>query len=69
MTANAYLALDMADETSWFKSSYSNDNGGGGCISIAVLTDQVGVRDSKQTNGPAFLVPTTAWSAFVDMVR
>ncbi|MFI1257612.1 DUF397 domain-containing protein [Streptomyces netropsis] len=69
MTTNSYLALDVADETSWFKSSYSNDNGGGGCISIAVLTGRVGVRDSKQANGPAFVVPAAAWSAFVDMVR
>lgn len=69
MTTSAHLALDVADATTWFKSSYSNDNGGGGCISIAVLTSQVGVRDSKQANGPAFVVPAAAWSAFVDMVR
>ncbi|WP_130881974.1 DUF397 domain-containing protein [Streptomyces syringium] len=29
----------------------------------------LGVRDSKQANGPAFVVPAAAWSAFVDMVR
>ncbi|WP_308312419.1 DUF397 domain-containing protein [Streptomyces sp. ISL-11] len=59
----------MADESSWFKSSHSGDNGGGGCISVAVLTERVGIRDSKQANGPALTVPAAAWASFIDEVR
>ncbi len=62
-------ALEMADETGWFKSSHSSQDNGGGCIAIAVLTGQVGIRDSKQTKGPIFAVPTTAWASFVHEVR
>ncbi|MFF4156188.1 DUF397 domain-containing protein [Streptomyces sp. NPDC001678] len=53
----------------WFKSSYSGDNGGGGCVSIAVLTSHVGIRDSEEPNGPAFVVPAATWASFVTQVR
>ncbi|MFH8789339.1 DUF397 domain-containing protein [Streptomyces roseoverticillatus] len=70
MTINAYLmALEVADETAWFKSSHSDQDNGGGCISVAVLTDRIGVRDSKQENGPAFVTPTAAWSSFIREVK
>ncbi|MGW2369598.1 DUF397 domain-containing protein [Streptomyces sp. NPDC001667] len=62
-------ALEVAAETFWFKSSYSGDNGGGGCVSIAILTGRVGIRDSKQVNGPAFIVPTAAWTSFVNGIH
>ncbi|MFI1969610.1 hypothetical protein BLA24_15285 [Streptomyces cinnamoneus] len=45
------------------------DTGGGSCVSVAPLTDQVAVRDSKQRNGPTFVVPATAWTAFVGGVQ
>ncbi|MFQ6197538.1 DUF397 domain-containing protein [Streptomyces sp. NPDC000405] len=64
-TNTCATALEVADEKRWFKSSYSGDNGGGGCVSIAVLTSHVGVRDSKEPNGPAFVVPATAWASFI----
>ncbi|MEV6670507.1 DUF397 domain-containing protein [Streptomyces sp. NPDC051162] len=70
MTTNACLtALEVAGEASWFKSSYSSQDNGGGCVSIAVLTGRVGVRDSKHANGPAFIVPTGAWSIFITEFR
>ncbi len=70
MTINAYLtALEVADETSWFKSSYSTQDNGGGCVSIAVLPGAVGIRDSKHTNGPALVVPVTAWASFTHEIR
>ncbi|MEU5049593.1 DUF397 domain-containing protein [Streptomyces sp. NPDC021096] len=70
MTINAYLtALEVADETSWFKSSYSTQDNGGGCVSIAVLPGRVGIRDSKQKNGPAFVTPASAWASFTDGLR
>ncbi|MFF7023937.1 DUF397 domain-containing protein [Streptomyces klenkii] len=59
----------MADESSWFKSSYSDTANGVSCISVATLTDNVAVRDSKQQNGPAFVTPSAAWSSFIREVK
>ncbi|PSJ28580.1 DUF397 domain-containing protein [Streptosporangium nondiastaticum] len=59
----------MAREASWFKSSYSSDNGIGSCVSVAALGDRVGIRDSKQQNGPTFVAPTAAWSSFIREVK
>ncbi|MEU9480740.1 DUF397 domain-containing protein [Streptomyces sp. NPDC048191] len=58
----------MAPESAWFKSSYSNDTGGN-CIEIADRTTEVGIRDSKKKTGPALVVPATAWSSFISLVR
>ncbi|MCC3770552.1 DUF397 domain-containing protein [Streptomyces sp. UNOC14_S4] len=70
MTTSARpTALDVADESAWFKSSHSGDNGGGGCISITALTSRIGIRDSKHPNGPAFVVPDAAWSSLIHEIR
>lgn len=61
-------ALEVAEESAWFKSSYSNDTGGA-CVEIAKCTDHVGIRDSKDRTGPALVVPTAAWSSFVGLAR
>ncbi|MEO3978655.1 DUF397 domain-containing protein [Streptomyces sp. CAU 1734] len=54
----------MAEESAWFKSSYSN-NTGGNCVEVAALTGAAGVRDSKTPEGPALVVPSGAWHRFV----
>ncbi|MEU5186445.1 DUF397 domain-containing protein [Streptomyces klenkii] len=59
----------MADESAWSKSSHSNQNDGGTCVSVAILADHVGIRDSKQQNGPALVAPTAAWSSFIREVK
>lgn len=54
----------------WFKSSYSN--AGQNCVEVAGLASQaarVGVRDSKQNNGPALVIPATAWTSFIREVQ
>ncbi|MFE3389782.1 DUF397 domain-containing protein [Streptomyces anulatus] len=48
----------------WFKSSYSNGDGGN-CIEVAAHPSAVHVRDSKVTDGPVLAVEPAAWSAFV----
>ncbi|MEU3353456.1 DUF397 domain-containing protein [Streptomyces sp. NPDC037389] len=68
-TNNCLTALSVADETSWFKSSYSTQDNGGGCVSIAMLTERVGIRDSKEPNGPALTVPGRAWTSFIGEVQ
>lgn len=61
----------VADEKSWFKSSYSDDSAAA-CVEMAAFTrtpGAVGVRDSKDKAGPALLVPNAAWSSFITSVR
>jgi hypothetical protein len=50
----------------WFKSSYSNTEGGE-CVEIAASTAVVHVRDSKTTAGPVFTVSREAWAGFVGL--
>ncbi|MGP3989146.1 DUF397 domain-containing protein [Streptomyces sp. 3N207] len=56
-------------DAAWFKSSYS-DNQGGECVEGARLSAGVmAVRDSKQPDGPAFAFRSDAWSAFLTSVK
>ncbi|MCR8941759.1 MULTISPECIES: DUF397 domain-containing protein [unclassified Streptomyces] len=48
----------------WFKSSYSNGDGGA-CIEVAAHPAAVHIRDSKVTDGPVLTVEPAAWGAFV----
>ncbi len=46
----------------WRKSSHSGDEGA--CVEIAALPRTVGVRDSKDPDGPVLLFAPDAWAAF-----
>ncbi|MEU6129193.1 DUF397 domain-containing protein [Saccharopolyspora sp. NPDC047091] len=48
----------------WRKSSRSGQ-GGGACVEVAALSSAVGVRDSKDPDGPALLFGRSAWAVFV----
>ncbi|MGX9889994.1 DUF397 domain-containing protein [Streptomyces sp. NPDC002276] len=53
----------------WRKSSYSNGSGGD-CVEVADgVTGTVPVRDSKVPDGPALLLPASAWAPFVASLR
>ncbi|MFE7614028.1 DUF397 domain-containing protein [Streptomyces sp. NPDC057496] len=53
----------------WFKSSYSNDQGGN-CVEGARLGGRVmAVRDSKDPGQGVCVFPAAAWHAFVDEVK
>lgn len=54
----------MIHELTWFKSSYSTDEGGN-CVEVAAHAAAVHVRDSKVTEGPVLTVTPAAWAAFV----
>jgi uncharacterized protein DUF397 len=60
----------IAPEAAWFKSSYSQENATA-CVEIANLhpTDHVGIRDSKNPDGPILAVPTAAFGAFLTTAR
>ncbi|MDG9714465.1 DUF397 domain-containing protein [Streptomyces sp. DH10] len=57
----------MSDQLKWFKSSYSDDEGGA-CVEVA-LSAAVHVRDSKTPAGPELHVTVPAWAAFVSAVQ
>ncbi|MFD4942342.1 DUF397 domain-containing protein [Streptomyces sp. NPDC058409] len=52
----------------WRKSSYSNGTGGE-CVEVADLNSAVGVRDSKQPQGPHIAVCHSTWAGFVASLR
>jgi hypothetical protein len=53
----------------WRKSSRSGSNGGN-CVEVATnLPGIVGVRDSKDPDGPALVFDPVAWSAFAATVK
>ncbi|WP_275561274.1 DUF397 domain-containing protein [Streptomyces sp. 5-6(2022)] len=53
----------------WRKSSYSNGDGGD-CVEVADnLPGLVPIRDSKNPDGPALLLPTESWAAFIASLK
>jgi hypothetical protein len=50
----------------WRTSSYSA--GSGACVEVAPAPGGALVRDSKDREGPALTVPTTAWRSFLIIV-
>ncbi|WSJ02062.1 DUF397 domain-containing protein [Nocardia sp. NBC_01329] len=59
--------VDLAG-ANWFKSSHSGSQSD--CVEVAWLTDgRVGVRDSKDTSGPALMFAPGEWDAFANELR
>ncbi|MER6348220.1 DUF397 domain-containing protein [Streptomyces sp. NPDC001595] len=58
----------MNDQLTWFKSSYSDDEGGD-CLEVAFAQRiRIHIRDSKNPAGPRLDVAAAAWAAFVRAV-
>ena len=51
----------------WRKSRWSS--GGTGCVEFAVVTDVVGVRDSKDPAGPVLPFERHDWRHFIEAVK
>ena len=47
----------------WRKSSRSNNEGY--CVEVAVVPQEVAVRDSKNVTGPTLAFPRSSWSVFL----
>ncbi|WP_327234412.1 DUF397 domain-containing protein [Streptomyces sp. NBC_01317] len=58
-TADALIGAD------WFKSSYSNDQGGACLEGARLVGGAMAVRDSKLPNSPVFVLTGPAWATFV----
>lgn len=58
------MTMAREDGRVWRKSSFS---GGGNtdCVEVAVGTEAVGVRDSKNTTGPRLAFSADTWRRFV----
>lgn len=53
----------------WRKSTRSGGNGGS-CVEIASLAGgQVGIRDSKDRNGPALIFGPNEWQTFIGGIK
>ncbi|WP_374775247.1 DUF397 domain-containing protein [Streptomyces sp. NBC_01310] len=52
----------MSTALTWFKSSYSTEQGGN-CLEMATGPDAVHVRDSKVQDGPILTLAPTSWAA------
>jgi hypothetical protein len=54
----------------WSKSSYSGGSDPESCVEVAHgIPHVVPVRDSKDPDGPALLIPAASWTAFVATVK
>ncbi|MFE9454049.1 DUF397 domain-containing protein [Streptomyces sp. NPDC006739] len=67
MTTTCKKATDLAPESAWFKSSYSSGSEGN-CLESADLKREVGVRDSKDKEGPGLVFSKVSWTAFITSV-
>ncbi|MFG1871917.1 DUF397 domain-containing protein [Micromonospora arborensis] len=57
----------MERDAAWRKSTRSG--GEGDCVEVAAFADAVGVRDSKDRQGPELTFTESAWSNFVVATR
>lgn len=48
----------------WRKSSHSGPPNGD-CVEVAITDERVGVRDSKNADGPRLAFPRATWRAYI----
>ncbi|MFF9393410.1 DUF397 domain-containing protein [Streptomyces griseoluteus] len=54
----------MTSELTWFKSSYSS-NDGPDCVEVALTPDHIHIRDSKTADGDQLTVSADTWTSFL----
>jgi uncharacterized protein DUF397 len=52
----------------WRKSSRS-DTQGNECVEVANLTGSIGVRDSKDPDGPKLIINASTWRTFTRQIK
>lgn len=61
--------MESTVEPRWRKSSHSG-NGGSDCVEVARnVPGVVAVRDSKNSDGPALVLPAADWQGFMASVK
>ncbi|MFF5258271.1 DUF397 domain-containing protein [Actinomadura viridis] len=53
----------------WRKSSRSSEGTSGQCVEVAMLSDGIGFRDSKDPGGPNLVVSRDAFKAFTAALK
>ena len=60
------VALDLSTAV-WRRSSRSSATAN--CVEMAAAGPAVGVRDSKDPDGPVLMLPATSWTHFVAAIK
>jgi Domain of unknown function (DUF397) len=58
---------DDLSRAQWRKSSYSGNTGN--CVQVAVTESVVGIRDSKDPDGPDLVVTHQEWRGLVQTIK
>lgn len=59
--------MNEMSQLQWYKSSYSSANGQ--CVEVAHLPSLVAVRDSKNPDASALVVPLDSWAMFLGNIK
>ncbi|MFC4050464.1 DUF397 domain-containing protein [Actinomadura syzygii] len=62
------MSTPRSSSKNWRKSTYS-DSSGGNCVEVAALPLVVGVRDSKDPDGPVLAFGRAAFGELVSGIR
>ncbi|MFG1998294.1 DUF397 domain-containing protein [Spirillospora sp. NPDC048911] len=62
------MSLNDQSRTAWRTSTYSSTNGGE-CVEVAALSAQIGVRDSKNPEGPLIVFAEQGWTALISRIK
>lgn len=62
------MNIPKSSAVAWRKSSYSGSEGGT-CVELADLVTAVGIRDSKNSEGPSLVVSRRELSSLVARVK
>ena len=61
------IGKQQAAGLGWCKSSYSGGSGTTSCVEVAVVSEVVAVRDSKNVPGPLLAFPSESWRTFLTL--
>ncbi|MFE1834366.1 DUF397 domain-containing protein [Streptomyces sviceus] len=59
----------MTTSDNWRKSSYSGGGDGNNCVEIATHPTHIAIRDSKAPARALLMLPTGAFSSFIEAVK
>ena len=65
------MTTDDSIRFTWRKSTRSSGSGDGSgdCVEVALTCGGIGLRDSKDPNGPVLTVSSRGWTTFVAAIK